>query len=184
MDVRLQFGVIINHFSKVTIFAQFFVLIFPFVPWLYAHPSPLYFFQVSRHEDLIIISSKSSTWQGNPLSGALFVLAHFRTFHPIIRTHLTCVFFLLANDMHIIGLTLYMVPFFMIAVEVFNIRAFNTTNEMCSLVSIGVGPLYFTSFWFFYSQLGFLYFGHINGIHIICWIICGLSSSHGSWEKI
>jgi len=38
---------------------------------------------------------------------------------------------------------------FMIAIKNFNIKAFNATSEMCSLVSMRVGPLYKTSFWFF-----------------------------------
>jgi hypothetical protein len=54
--------------------------------------------------------------------------------------------------------------FFMIASKKFNIKAFSATNKMCSLVSIKVGPLYITSFWFFYSQFDFSYFGHTNEI--------------------
>jgi hypothetical protein len=45
----------------------------------------------------------------------------------------------------------------MIIVEVFNIRVFNVTIEMCSLVSIGVGPLYIISSWFLKSWLMFSY---------------------------
>ncbi len=33
----------------------------------------------------------------------LFALIHFRVLHPIITTHLTCVFPSLANDTNIIG---------------------------------------------------------------------------------
>jgi hypothetical protein len=54
--------------------------------------------------------------------------------------------------------------FFIVAGGVFSIRAFNLTNKVCNLVSTKVGPLYINSFRFFYSQFGFLYFGHIGGI--------------------
>jgi hypothetical protein len=33
---------------------------------------------------------------------------------------------------------------------VINIQVFNVAIEVCSLVSIGVGPFYIASFWFFY----------------------------------
>jgi hypothetical protein len=54
--------------------------------------------------------------------------------------------------------------FFTIVVGVFNLKAFSATNKMCSLVSIGVGPLYIISSWLYYSRFGFSYFGHIGGI--------------------
>jgi hypothetical protein len=51
----------------------------------------------------------------------------------------------LVGDTHIIGFTLDVVlVFFMITTRVFNIETFYVINEMCSLVSIGVGALYIT----------------------------------------
>ncbi len=93
---------------------------------------------------------------------------------PYTTTHHICVFILLVDDTHIIGFTLDVVfVFFMITTWVFSIETFNVVNEMCSLVSIGVGPLYITFFWLSYFQFGFLYFKCISGIQIICWVICG-----------
>jgi hypothetical protein len=43
----------------------------------------------------------------------LFALPHFCVFHPIATTHPTCVFPSLANDMHIVGLALAVVPIFL-----------------------------------------------------------------------
>jgi hypothetical protein len=60
---------------------------------------------------------------------------------------------------------------FMITGRVINIRFFSAANEMCSLVSSGVGPLYITSSRLSYSRFGFSYFGCTSGIHIICWIV-------------
>jgi hypothetical protein len=64
---------------------------------------------------------------------------------------------------------------FMITGGIINIRFFNVTSKVWSLVSLGVGPLYITSSWFSYSQFGFSYFGCTSGIHIICWIVYGWS---------
>jgi hypothetical protein len=52
---------------------------------------------------------------------------------------------------------------------VFNIKAFNVSGEMCSLVSSG--PLYITSSQLSYFRLRFSYFGRISGIYIIFWFI-------------
>ncbi len=99
----------------------------------------------------------------------MFALIHFRALHPTVATHFTYVFPSLVDHMPIIGLASNVVLIFlMIIARVFNIKALNVANEVCSLVSIGVGLLYINSFWFFYFQLGFLYFGHISGIQIIC----------------
>ncbi len=73
---------------------------------------------------------------------------------------------------------------FMIAKGVINIRAFNTTNEVCSLAFTRVRPLYITSSWFFYSQFKFSYFGCIDGIHIVLWVACVWGSSRKSWGDI
>jgi hypothetical protein len=62
---------------------------------------------------------------------------------------------------------------FMIVWWIINIRYFSAANEMCSLVSSRVGPLYITSSWLSYSQFKFSYFGCTSGIHIIYWVVCG-----------
>jgi hypothetical protein len=80
--------------------------IFPFVRQFYAHPSPLYFSEAFKHQDLTIISSKSGTWQGDLLGRVLFALTRFPTFCPTVVAHLTCVFLSLVDDIHIIGLAL------------------------------------------------------------------------------
>ncbi len=73
---------------------------------------------------------------------------------------------------------------FTVVAWVISIKAFSATSKVCNLVSIGVGPFYITSSWLSYSWFGFSYFGCTNGIHIIHWIICGWSSSWGSWDNI
>jgi hypothetical protein len=76
-----------------------------FVSFTHTHP-PLYFSEASRHGDLIVVSSKFGTRQGDPLGGVLFALAHICTFHPTATAHPICVFPSLENDMHIVGPTL------------------------------------------------------------------------------
>jgi hypothetical protein len=73
------------------------------------------------------------------------------------------------NDTNIVGLALDVVlVFFMIWARIFNIRFFNVTSEVCILVTIGVKPIYITSFWLPYFWLKFSYFGCIGGIQILC----------------
>ncbi len=135
-----------SHFSKITAFYWHLGLVFPICSSVLARPSPLYFSKVFRHGDFIIISSKSSAWQGDPLGGVLFTVAH------ICALHLTCVFPSLANDMHIIGPTLdVLLDFFVIIGGIWHIKTFNATNEVCCLVSTGVKSIYITSFKFSYT---------------------------------
>jgi hypothetical protein len=47
----------------------------------------------------------------------------------------------------------------MIIGRIFSIGHFSAANQVCSLISIRVGPLYIISSWFSYSQLKFSYFG-------------------------
>ncbi len=109
-----------------------------FVRWFYACPSPLCLSKASRHRDLIFISSESSTWQGDPLGGMLFALVHFHTFHPTIAAHRNYVFPSLINDVHIIGLTSNVLPFFVIIRQIWCIRTFNAVDKVCCLISIRV----------------------------------------------
>jgi hypothetical protein len=54
--------------------------------------------------------------------------------------------------------------FFTIVRGIFNIGDFSAANEVCSLISTGVGPLYIISSWLSYFQLKFSYFGCTDGI--------------------
>jgi hypothetical protein len=65
-----------------------------------------------RHKDLIVISFEFSTQHGDPLGGMLFALVHFRALHFTATTHLTCVFPSLADDTHMIGFALDVLPIF------------------------------------------------------------------------
>jgi hypothetical protein len=69
---------------------------------------------------------------------------------------------------------------FTIIEGVISIRFFNATNEMCSLVSLRVRPLYITSSSLYYSRFEFSYFGCTGGIHIICWLFVARVSPWGS----
>ncbi len=62
---------------------------------------------------------------------------------------------------------------FTIVARVISTSTFSAASEMCSLVSLRVGPLCITFSCLFYSWFKFLYFGHANGIHIICWVAYG-----------
>ncbi len=63
--------------------------------------------------DFITISSKLGTQQGDPLVGVLFVLVHLFVLRPIAITHPICVFPVLVDDTHIVGLTSYVVFVFL-----------------------------------------------------------------------
>jgi hypothetical protein len=88
-------------FQELQFYIDTLVQLFPFVHWFNACPSPLYFLKAFKHGDLTVISSKSSTQQGDALQGVLFTLTHFCPLCPIATTHLTCVFPSLTNGMHI-----------------------------------------------------------------------------------
>lgn len=86
---------------------------FPFVRWFYAcHPHYIFHKLKTWHGDFIIISFESDTWQGNPLGGMLFALAHIYVLRPIAPTHLTCVFPSFIGDTHIIGIVLDVVTIY------------------------------------------------------------------------
>ncbi len=61
----------------------------------------------------MVISSKLSTREGDPLGKTLFVLVHLHAFWFTIPTHSTCVFISLVDDMHIIGFASNVVFVFM-----------------------------------------------------------------------
>jgi hypothetical protein len=75
---------------------------------------------------------------------------------------------------------------YVISVEgrIINMKSFSANSEVCSLVSLGVRPFYIIFSWFSYFQFGFSYFGSINGIHIICWVICDRGFPWGSWDDV
>jgi hypothetical protein len=68
---------------------------------------------VFKHKDLKVISFKFNTQQVDPLGGVLFALVHLHVLRPIATTHPTYVFPSLANDMYIVGPTLYMLSIFL-----------------------------------------------------------------------
>jgi len=94
----------------------------------------------------------------------LFAFIHLCPLHLTIAIHFTYVFPSLVDDMLIIGFASDVVfIFLMIIVRVFNIRALNVANEVCNLVSTGVGLLYITSSCFFTPNLGFCILGPLVG---------------------
>jgi hypothetical protein len=66
------------------------------------------------------------------LGRVLFTLAHFCALPPTATAHPTCVFPSLVDDMHIVGHASNVVPFFVIITRIYNIRAFNAADEVCS----------------------------------------------------
>jgi hypothetical protein len=137
---------------------------------MHAHPHCI-FFEAFWNGDFIVILLKSGTWHGEPIEGALSVLAHLCIFHLITIIHLVFSFVgkWYTYSRYCIRCGSY---FFMIVIGFFNIRAFSAANEICNLVSIGVEPLFITSSWLSYSRFRFSYFGCIDGIQIIHWIVC------------
>jgi hypothetical protein len=161
----LQFGVMFSHFSKVMIFAWFYSSKFPICLMIICTPIPIVFFsslltwKFQNHfvrfkytirgpigRSVICFNSHLhySPYNDNP---SLLVFSLCGKWHTYSRSCIRC------------GSC-----YFTIGTRVFKIRPFNATSEVCSLVSIGVRPLYITSYWFPYFWLKFSYFGCIGGI--------------------
>jgi hypothetical protein len=73
------------------------------------------------------------------------ISSFLRFFFPILVGHPTCVFPSLVNDMHIVCFALDVVLVFVIIGGVWSITTFSVVGKVCSLVSIGVKPIYITS---------------------------------------
>jgi hypothetical protein len=67
----------------------------------------------------------------DPLGGMLFALVHFHTLYPITTTHPTCVFLLLADGTHIVGLTSNMLLIFLQLHEEFGALGFLVQLTKC-----------------------------------------------------
>jgi hypothetical protein len=63
------------------------------------------FYNHHNHEsDVIVIPFAMGTHQGDPLGGALFVLAHFKALCYIVSHFISCMFLSIVDDIHITGL--------------------------------------------------------------------------------
>ncbi len=147
VDVRNTFNLV----SWSTIFQelQFLfnspILIFPIYLMILCMPIPTVFFSGfltwGSHNHFVKIRYMIE----RPIGRNIVFFGSLLCFLPCTTTHPICVFISLVGDTHIIGFTLDVVlVFFMITTRVFNIETFYVINEMCSLVSIGVGALYIT----------------------------------------
>jgi hypothetical protein len=70
---------------------------------LYAFTSLLFYSHCNYEGDVTIVPFAMGTCQGDPLGGALFVLAHFRALHFIVSHFTSCLFPSIIDDTHIIG---------------------------------------------------------------------------------
>ncbi len=89
----------------------------------------------------------------------MFASAYICALHFVATTHPTCVFLLLADDMHIIGFASVCYLFFCDYKRIWNIKTLSVTNKVCSLLSIGVKLIYIISS-FFTPEFNF----HILGV--------------------
>jgi hypothetical protein len=151
---------------------------FPFVHWFYAHPFPLYFSEAFKHGDFIIISSESDTQLGNPLGIMLFALVHFRVFRPITVAHRTCISLLLVDDTHIYSWSCFkhVTCFFAITRGFWSIRIFSVVEEVCSLASTWVRPIYITFSRFSCTWIWSSYYRCSNRVFAICGVLCKRTS--------
>jgi len=154
---------------------------YPFVWWFYAHPSPLYFPHIFQHGDFIVISLELRTQQRGPIGrnivcfGSPLCSLPYNSSPPYLHFPFFGGWYTYGKSCIKCGSYVFMITW-----RVINIRSFSVANEMCSLVSLGIGLFYITSSWLSYYWFGFLYFGCTNGIHIIC----GWSSPWGSQDDI
>jgi hypothetical protein len=154
-----------QHFFKVTILTQFFGLTFFIYLIILCMPIPIIFFlgvlTWGFHSHFVRVRymtrgpiGRNFVYYGSPLHSLPYSNNSPSLCFPFVgglytysRSHIRCGSY-----------------FFTIVAKLFNIRVFCVVGEVCSLVSIRVGPLYITSSWLFDSQLGFSYFGCTNGI--------------------
>ncbi len=168
----LQFGFMVSHFLEVTIFTRLFVLGFPICLTILCMPILNVFFSSFStwgfHSHFVTIKyttrgptrrsvvcfgtpSCSLPYNSSPPYLCFMFLGEWYTYNRSYIKSGSCVVIIVGG--------------------IINIWAFSVTNEVCSLVSIGVKPLYIIFSWLFYFWFGFWYFGRTNGIHIICWIL-------------
>jgi hypothetical protein len=76
------------------------IQLIPFVHAFYAFESPLFYSHHNRGYDVTIIPFAMETHQGDPLRGALFILAHFRALHSTASHFPSCLFPSITNDIH------------------------------------------------------------------------------------
>jgi hypothetical protein len=69
--------------QKLHVVSEDIIQFIPFVRAFYAFESPLFYNHRNCEGEIIMIPSTMGTYQGDPLGGALFVLAHFRALHFI-----------------------------------------------------------------------------------------------------
>ncbi|KAL2624441.1 hypothetical protein R1flu_008686 [Riccia fluitans] len=114
VDIQNKF----NTISREALFHELCAVIgsldqlFPFVHSFYACHSPLYFSHSSSEDEVSLLSSESGTRQGDPLDGALFALAHLRALRITASEHPLCLFSSLADDTHIVGPPMAVIPTF------------------------------------------------------------------------
>jgi hypothetical protein len=143
--------------------------LFSIVHWSYACPSPLYLLKVFKHEDLTVISSKSSTQQRDLLKIVLFTLAHFLPFMSYYNHPFYLCFSLISKwYTHNLSYLIRDTNFFAIIRKVYNNKTFIANDEMCNLVSTNVKLVFRTFSRFFYTWVWYSYSRCSNGFFAIC----------------
>jgi hypothetical protein len=79
------------------------IQLIPSIRALYAFEFPLFYSHRNHEGDVRIIPFAMGTCQGDPLWGALFTLAHFRTLHSTASHFPSYIFPFIVDDTHIIG---------------------------------------------------------------------------------
>ncbi len=162
---HLQFGVIISHFSRVTIFAQFFGSTFSICLMILCTPIPIVFLlgllTWGFHNHFVKVRYTTR----RPIERSIICFGSLSHYLPY-NNNPPYLCFPFIGRWHTYNSSCIKCGFcfFMIGARIFSIRTFDAANEMCNLVSASDKPFYISSFWFFYSWLGFSYFGRTDGI--------------------
>jgi hypothetical protein len=90
-------------FQKLCATSRDIIQFIPFVHTFYAFESPLFNNHHNHEGDVIVIPSTMGIYQGDPLGGALFTLAHFSTLRSITNCFPSCVFPSIIDSIHIIN---------------------------------------------------------------------------------
>jgi hypothetical protein len=125
-----------SHLSK-TLWNMWHIIQFnPFVHAFHAFESLLSYNHHNRENKVTIIPFARGTYQGDPLRGALFVLAHFRTLHSIANCFPSCLFPSIASDTHIIGPSPFNCIIYIWTLPNWTLqdRFFYPTSKMCNMV--------------------------------------------------
>jgi hypothetical protein len=111
------------------------IQLIPFVRAFYAFESPMFYNHYNCEGEVTVIPFAMGTYQGDPLGGALFVLAHFKALRSTTSYFPFCLFSSITYDIHIIGPPFnYITWIWTFPNWIPSDKYFYPTSEVCNMV--------------------------------------------------